>query len=149
MRSVWVLSLLAGLLLAGCAPLALRHLRQEEARPTPLPALPASASTPAQPATPGADSGVRASVPSALTGGGSAQSGERLFTVKGCAICHGTGAEGNVVGPGLQSTPLSVETVWTRVRAPTHPKMPPYGPRDLTDAEVEDIYRFLMSRARS
>ncbi len=138
-------ALLAGALLVACAPLALRDLPRASARqvPSPTPVLrpPADArSSGVVPAAGGPSENV-----AARSWVGSPARGERLFTVKGCAICHGTEAEGNVVGPALRATPLSPETVVIRVRAPIHPKMPPYGWRDLTDDEIADIYAFLRS----
>ncbi len=100
-------------------------------RPTAT-AAPRSVATPAEP-------------PRLTAAGGLAERGERLFVVKGCAVCHGTGAEGNVVGPQLAPLVLSLDTVQIRVRSPAHPRMPTYTPNDLTDAELVDIYAYLGS----
>ncbi len=65
--------------------------------------------------------------------------------VKGCAVCHGPTAEGTVVGPYIDGPALSFNTVEIRVRAPAHPRMPPYGQSDLSDSDLVDIYTFLRS----
>ena len=69
--------------------------------------------------------------------------GSRLFGMKGCAVCHGPRAEGNV-GPRLAGTPLSRTAVLRQVRTPYY-FMPPFPPEDLSDGGVADIYAFLQS----
>lgn len=138
----------AALLLAACAPGRGAAIVNEAALPSPPPAADGLAGrvfaprdsisgvAPAPPATP---------TPVPLSPE-AAERGARLYGMKGCAACHGGDARG-AVGPGLAGTALSFEAVLRQVRSPPHPRMPPFPPEHLSDAEVADIYAFLQSLA--
>lgn len=77
----------------------------------------------------------------------SSDRGASLFGRKGCAVCHGAYGEG-LVGPRIARTPLSFDSVVLQVRVPNVPRMPPFPPDSLADAEVADIYAYLQSLDR-
>jgi mono/diheme cytochrome c family protein len=79
-----------------------------------------------------------------------AQHGKQVFESLGCARCHGSAGEG-MSQPGSASAPpkiagthLSVEDFVRTVRAPKG-QMPPFGPKQVSDAELGDVYAFLQS----
>ncbi len=136
--------LLAGalLLVGACVPVS-PSAAGPTPRPTPLLAQ-AGATAPAPPTSAAPPAPVARAAPP-----GRPDRGAWLVVVKGCAACHGTAAEGNVVGPALVGTRLSYQTVLQETRTPHHPKMPPFTPSDLSNADVADIYAFLQSKPAS
>jgi mono/diheme cytochrome c family protein len=84
--------------------------------------------------------------------GGDPQNGKKLYEKLGCFRCHGSAGEG-MSQPGMESGPpkiasthLSLQDFVRSIRAPKGP-MPPFGPRQVTDAELSDVYAFLQSVA--
>ncbi len=77
-----------------------------------------------------------------------AQAGAALFSVKGCAHCHGEAGVGGKKGPVL--TDLRKNKEWTPARI-THQilnggqKMPPFG-ESLTDAEAAELVAYLRAK---
>jgi hypothetical protein len=67
--------------------------------------------------------------------------GQVLFSSLGCAACHGPQGEGGV-GPTIAQTTLSLERVIRQYRAP-YRNMPRFGPDQISEAEIADIYAFL------
>jgi mono/diheme cytochrome c family protein len=76
------------------------------------------------------------------TKAGNAQNGQKLFTADGCYQCHGRQGQGGGAGPRLAPPKIPVEAIKIYVRHPTG-AMPPYTPKVLSDAEIDDIYAFL------
>ncbi len=85
-------------------------------------------------------------------GGGNAQNGKTLFNDKGCSGCHGPDARGMspvespTGGPRIAPPPLALPAFTAFVRNPTG-KMIPFGPQDITDAQLADVYAYLQSLA--
>lgn len=67
--------------------------------------------------------------------------GRDLFQQIGCSFCHGPWAEGHVA-PRLAGTALSFESVVRQVRTP-RAMMPPFKEKDVSDEQLEVIYRWL------
>jgi mono/diheme cytochrome c family protein len=70
--------------------------------------------------------------------------GRELFAEKGCANCHGRNAEGGV-GPALSGIPLPLDSVLRKIRRGGG-GMPAFDKGTVSDAEAEQIYRWLESR---
>lgn len=62
------------------------------------------------------------------------EQGERLFAVKGCSACHGLGAEGSDIAPGLPGH--SAEQVLRQVRNPVG-SMPAFGAERISNQELD------------
>ena len=83
---------------------------------------------------------------------GDPQNGKKLFERLGCFRCHGSSGEGmSQAGkesgpPKIAPTHLSLQDFVRSIRAPKG-QMPPFGPKQLTDAELSDVYAFLQSVA--
>jgi mono/diheme cytochrome c family protein len=76
---------------------------------------------------------------------GDATNGKRIYMADGCALCHGTvGQGGRGAGPHLAPNALPYEAFAGQVRRPTN-AMPPYTTVVLSDAELADIYAYLLA----
>jgi ubiquinol-cytochrome c reductase cytochrome c subunit len=76
---------------------------------------------------------------------GNATNGKKLFASIGCYQCHGYEAQGSTAtGPRLAPRPLPFAALSRYVRRPTG-QMPPYTTKVVSDAELADIYAFLVS----
>lgn len=81
-----------------------------------------------------------------------AGNGKKVFEKLGCVRCHGSTGEGmpqtrNESGPAkIAATHLSLQEFVHSVREPKG-QMPPFGARQVSDAELSDIYAFLQSAA--
>lgn len=74
-----------------------------------------------------------------------ATDGERIYISKGCPLCHGYAAQGALLtGPRLGPDPLPLPAFRSAVREPRN-EMPAYAPSVLSDAEIEQIHRYLES----
>lgn len=88
----------------------------------------------------GAASGEKASQAGGSTSAGDAGKGKAVFTGKGCGACHGAGGEGTAAAPGLKGFPA--DKLKAQVRTPKG-KMPPFGPAQVSDSELDDLGAFL------
>jgi mono/diheme cytochrome c family protein len=81
---------------------------------------------------------------------GNAQNGKRVFEKQGCFRCHGSAGEGmtgNGSGPPkIAATPLSLREFVGSVRDPKG-QMPPFNAKQVSDAELSDVFSFLQSIA--
>jgi mono/diheme cytochrome c family protein len=81
---------------------------------------------------------------------GDAQNGKKVFEQLGCFRCHGSSGEGmsqtgtDAGPPKIASTHLSLQDFVRSVRAPKG-QMPPFGPKQVSDAELSAVYAFLKS----
>jgi len=76
---------------------------------------------------------------------GNAQNGKKLYESYGCYQCHGHHAEGtSAVGPRLAPNPKQLAALIRYVRQPTG-QMPPYTSTVASDADLADIYAFLLT----
>jgi mono/diheme cytochrome c family protein len=81
---------------------------------------------------------------------GDPQNGKKVFEKLGCFRCHGSAGEGmsqarNESGPPkIASTHLSLQDFVQSIRAPKG-QMPPFGAKQVTDAELANIYAFLQT----
>jgi len=76
--------------------------------------------------------------------------GERVFTERGCAHCHGAGAQGTGLGPRLRSGPEALTTVSLTTALWRHsPRMLERAEREglkwpvLQPTDIGDLVRFL------
>jgi mono/diheme cytochrome c family protein len=81
------------------------------------------------------------------------QNGKTVFEKLGCFRCHGSAGEGmsqpSSTGkdsgpPKIAATHLSLQDFVHTVRQPKG-QMPPFGPKQVSDAELADVYAFLQS----
>jgi mono/diheme cytochrome c family protein len=79
---------------------------------------------------------------------GSAEKGKAAFVKHGCWQCHGFVGQGSVAGPKLAPNPMPFETLSVFVRN-TNGGMPPYQKAILSDADLADIYAFLVSMPKA
>jgi len=77
---------------------------------------------------------------------GDAQSGKRVFASAGCATCHGAQAQGTAMAPQISPPPLALPAMIAYARQPTG-KMPPVPVATASDAQLADVYAFLLSVA--
>jgi mono/diheme cytochrome c family protein len=83
---------------------------------------------------------------------GNAQNGKRVFESQGCGNCHGDQGQGLSNAAKAEAAPrigpprLSQTLFVNFVRSPVG-KMPPYGSKAISDAELADLYAFLQSLA--
>jgi mono/diheme cytochrome c family protein len=83
---------------------------------------------------------------------GDSQNGKKVYEKLGCFRCHGSAGEGmsqsgkESAPPKIASTHLSLQDFLRSIRAPKS-QMPPFGPKQVTDAELSDVYAFLQSVA--
>jgi mono/diheme cytochrome c family protein len=77
---------------------------------------------------------------------GNAQNGKQLYVRYGCYECHGRVGQGATQTGGSQIGPPPIPFSWFS-RYVRHPagQMPPYTAKVVPDAELADIYAFLMS----
>lgn len=96
---------------------------------------------------------IAALVPSQGANAGAAgdpQKGKEIFESLGCFRCHGSAGEGmSPVGkesgpPKIAGTRLLLQDFVHSVRQPKG-QMPPFSAKQVTDAELSDIYAFLQS----
>ncbi len=91
-------------------------------------------------------------VPAKARSAGDAENGRKIFDNLSCSRCHGADGEGMTPGekesgpPKIARTPLSVQQFIVLVRAPKG-AMPSFGARQVSDAELLDVYAFLQSPA--
>ena len=78
---------------------------------------------------------------------GDAARGKQLFTVNGCAYCHGTvgqGGGGRTGGLRLAQMGIAYPAFLNQLRQPVD-EMPPYVAAALPDKDVADIFAFVAS----
>lgn len=78
---------------------------------------------------------------------GNIQNGKRVFASQNCSQCHGSegqGGSGQVAGPRIGPSKLSVAMFVSFVREPMKP-MPPYPAKAISDTDLADVYAFLNS----
>ena len=69
--------------------------------------------------------------------------GQEFFNSLGCTACHGPQGEGRI-GPTIAQTDLPLSRVVRQVRAP-YQNMPRFGPDQVSEAGIADIYAFLQT----
>jgi mono/diheme cytochrome c family protein len=62
----------------------------------------------------------------------------------GCYACHGTVGQGASTGPKLAPSPIPFDAFRQQVRQPRQ-DMPRFGPEQLSDQDLADIYGYLQS----
>lgn len=83
---------------------------------------------------------------------GDPQNGKKVFEKLGCHRCHGSAGEGmssagkEAGPPKIAATHLSLQDFVQSVRKPKG-QMPPFSSKQVTDAELSDVYAFLQSAA--
>jgi mono/diheme cytochrome c family protein len=77
----------------------------------------------------------------------SAANGRALFVKVGCYLCHGYQGQGGAAGPRIAPDPLPFDGLAPFVRM-TSGEMPPYSQKLLSDADLADIYAYLLSVPR-
>jgi mono/diheme cytochrome c family protein len=76
---------------------------------------------------------------------GDAKKGREIYNRDGCYECHGTEGQGSVLsGPRVGPDPMPLSGLVNYVRQPRG-QMPPYTRKVMSDAELADIYAFLLS----
>jgi ubiquinol-cytochrome c reductase cytochrome c subunit len=76
---------------------------------------------------------------------GNAKNGKAIYTSAGCYECHGREAQGGAgTGPKLGPAPIPYAAFAFQVRSPRD-QMPPYTAKVLSDAELADIYAFVLA----
>jgi mono/diheme cytochrome c family protein len=73
----------------------------------------------------------------------SAANGGALFAKVGCYQCHGYQGQGGAAGPRIAPDPLPFDGLAAFVRT-TSGEMPPYSQKILSDADLADIYAYLL-----
>jgi ubiquinol-cytochrome c reductase cytochrome c subunit len=77
---------------------------------------------------------------------GNAEQGKKLFVSYGCYQCHGYEAQGSsATGPRLGPRPIPFTAFSRYVRQPTG-QMPPYTAKVVSDADMANLYAFVLSR---
>ena len=87
------------------------------------------------------------SSPSSAAPAGNAASGKKLYNDIGCWQCHGYSGQGGA-GPKLAPGPISLAGFTRYIRKPTA-AMPPYTAKVVSDAQLADIYAFLLTIPKS
>jgi mono/diheme cytochrome c family protein len=80
---------------------------------------------------------------------GSAANGQKVFAAQKCDGCHGMkgeGGAGDAGGPEIAPPPLALPMFIDFVRSPKDP-MPAFSTKDVSDAELTDVFAFLKSTA--
>ena len=86
----------------------------------------------------------------AKPGVGNADNGKQLFASAGCAACHGSLALGiSELGPLITPPPFANPEFINYVRKPTGGRMRPFSKEELSDAQLGDIYAYLLSLSPS
>ena len=82
--------------------------------------------------------------------GANAQSGQRFYMSYGCYECHGNEGQGSTQTGGSRIGPIEIPFApfVAYIRQPTA-QMPPYTAKAVSDADLADIYAFLLSRPLS
>jgi mono/diheme cytochrome c family protein len=78
---------------------------------------------------------------------GNVQNGKRVFASQNCNQCHGSegqGGFGEVAGPRIGPPRLALPMFMSLVREPKK-LMPPFSSKAISDAELADVYAFLIS----
>jgi hypothetical protein len=86
--------------------------------------------------------GIGLADPSLITDLDQAARGRLLFLGYGCAMCHGIGSQGGVVGPGLDLEELWLEDFLPVVRSGPG-GMPAFTEEVISDEDLKAIYAFL------
>src|SRR5687767_13483149 len=81
----------------------------------------------------------------AQAGAGNPEAGKKLWVSYGCWQCHGYEGQGGAAGPRLAPRPLPFAGFSRYVRRPTN-QMPPYTEKVVSNADLEHIHAYLMSR---
>jgi ubiquinol-cytochrome c reductase cytochrome c subunit len=76
---------------------------------------------------------------------GNVETGKKLYVSYGCWQCHGYEGQGGAAGPRLAPRPLPYAGFSRYVRRPTN-QMPPYTEKVTSNADLEHIYAYLMSK---
>jgi mono/diheme cytochrome c family protein len=84
------------------------------------------------------------SAPAVQQQGGRGSAGRDIFVRKGCFECHGYSGQGADTGPKLAPGTIPFSMFGSIVRNPPN-QMPAYSRRVLSDAELADIYAYLLS----
>jgi mono/diheme cytochrome c family protein len=79
-----------------------------------------------------------------------ATKGQQLFMSYGCYECHGNEGQGSTQTAGSRIGPIEIPFApfVAYIRQPTA-QMPPYTAKAVSDADLADIYAFLLSRPHS
>jgi len=89
----------------------------------------------------------RAQAPAPASGtsapAGNAANGKKLYNDIGCWQCHGYSGQGGA-GAKLAPDPISLAGFTRYIRKPTR-AMPPYTAKLVSDAQLADIYAFLLT----
>ena len=95
---------------------------------------------------------VRAAEPQVSAPAANARHGQQLYMAEGCYECHGTRGAGALNnGPQIAPNPIAWTAFLYQMRNPIgaprygNMKMPKYGPGVLSDAEIADIYAYVVS----
>src|ERR1700722_1116144 len=80
---------------------------------------------------------------------GNVANGKRIYLSQGCDKCHGAEGQGAAKetaapGPPIAATSKPLAAFMSIVRSPLAP-MPPFTAKDVSDAELADVYAFLES----
>jgi mono/diheme cytochrome c family protein len=77
-----------------------------------------------------------------------ARNGERLYISYGCYECHGNEGQGSTQTAASRIGPIQIPFApfVAYIRQPTA-QMPPYSAKSVSDAELADIYAFLLTRS--
>ena len=75
---------------------------------------------------------------------GHADHGKAIYAAYGCYECHNYAANGGAAGPRLAPRPLAFEQFSKYVRKPSG-EMPPYTRKVVSDADLADIYAYLLT----
>ncbi len=87
--------------------------------------------------------GASISVGLAADSAGNATRGKELYLATGCYQCHGTRGAGGA-GPRLAPGPIPIEAFKLQLRRPRI-RMPVYTAVVMSDADVADIYAYLLT----
>jgi len=79
-----------------------------------------------------------------------AQNGQRLYMSYGCYECHGNEGQGSTQTAASRIGPIQIPFApfVAYIRQPSA-QMPPYSAKSVSDADLADIYAFLLSRPQS
>ena len=80
---------------------------------------------------------------------GNTANGQKVFAAQKCETCHGLkgeGGAGDAGGPEIAPPPVALPVFIDTVRNPRDP-MPPFSAKEVSDAELRDVFAFLSSLA--